>query len=386
MLNNKLLYRSLTLAVMTAGIFGLTSCSEDDPEIPQGTYTEIKADTSRKLSGVFYLINEGNMGANKCTIDFVDLKDMRYYANIYAENNPGQVMELGDTGNDAAIYDGDLYIVVNGSHKVEVLDADDCEREGQIDINSPRYIAFKDRYAYVSSYVGGTPGPNGDNGTVVKVDTETLRTVATVSVGGCPEEIAIVGDRAYVVNSGIYPNFENTLSVIDLKEFKVIGQITVAPNMHHVKADANGNLWVNSRGDYNTVPSRLYRVEPAADITSSRVTEIPVNCANFVITKDMLYYYSSEYSYATQSTTIAYGAVRTTDGSNVEDALTEALNKQTDIISPYCIAYDRRDNIMLVTDARNYVSSGWVYGYAMDGTRLFGHSTGDIPGHIAFVN
>jgi hypothetical protein len=69
------------------------------------------------------MLNEGNMGSNKCTLDFFDYTKGTYYRNIYAEINPNVVKELGDVGNDIKIYGSKLYIVVNVSNKIEVLDA-----------------------------------------------------------------------------------------------------------------------------------------------------------------------------------------------------------------------------------------------------------------------
>jgi proline racemase len=51
-----------------------------------------------------------------------------YYRNIYAEINPNVVKELGDVGNDIKIYGSKLYIVVNVSNKIEVLDAKTAKR------------------------------------------------------------------------------------------------------------------------------------------------------------------------------------------------------------------------------------------------------------------
>lgn len=52
----------------------------------------------------FYLLNEGNMGSNKCTLDYMDYATGYYHKNIYAETNPSVVLELGDVGNDIQIY------------------------------------------------------------------------------------------------------------------------------------------------------------------------------------------------------------------------------------------------------------------------------------------
>ena len=102
----------------------------------------------------FYLVNEGNMGSNKCTIDYMDYFTGLYSRNIYAERNPNVIKELGDVGNDIGIYGSKLYVVVNCSHKVEVMDAHTGIRIGQVDIPNCRYVRFYRGSAYVSSYVG----------------------------------------------------------------------------------------------------------------------------------------------------------------------------------------------------------------------------------------
>ena len=40
-----------------------------------------------------YVLNEGNMGSNKSTLDYLDLSDstIHYHRNIFAERNPNEV-------------------------------------------------------------------------------------------------------------------------------------------------------------------------------------------------------------------------------------------------------------------------------------------------------
>lgn len=70
----------------------------------------------------FYLLNEGNMGSNKSTLDYYDFTTGIYTRNIYAEVNPTVPKELGDVGNDIGIYGSKMYAVINCSNKVEVMD------------------------------------------------------------------------------------------------------------------------------------------------------------------------------------------------------------------------------------------------------------------------
>ena len=83
-----------------------------------------------------YILNEGNMGSNKASIDYVDFENGLYARNLYAERNPTVIKELGDVGNDLQIYGSKLYAILNSSHKVEVMDARTLVRIGQIEIGA----------------------------------------------------------------------------------------------------------------------------------------------------------------------------------------------------------------------------------------------------------
>ena len=198
----KLKYLLLPMLLVAAALAG---CREDEVVVP-AEYEPIPdapaADTD--IRG-FYLVNEGNMGSNKCTLDYYDYLTGVYARNIYAERNPDVIKELGDVGNDIGIYGSKLYVVVNCSHKVEVLDARSGVRIGQVDIPNCRYVRFHRGKAYVSSYVGPVQlGADAQKGAVYQVDTLSLAITGQVTVGYQPEEMETVGDNMYVANSGGY--------------------------------------------------------------------------------------------------------------------------------------------------------------------------------------
>ena len=140
--------------IFSALLLGATGCRDDELVAP--TEYDIIGSTAAPDSRIrgFYLVNEGNMGSNKCTLDYCDYLTGLYARNFYAERNPDVIKELGDVGNDIGIYGSKLYVVVNCSHKVEVLDAHTGVRIGQVDIPNCRYVRFHRGKAYVSSYVG----------------------------------------------------------------------------------------------------------------------------------------------------------------------------------------------------------------------------------------
>ena len=142
-MKNKILY---TIIAITAV---LTACREEEVLID----IEKSVVTTPEFTDIdgFYLLNEGNMGNNKSTLDYFDYGEGTYYKNIYAERNPTVVKELGDVGNDILIYGSKLYTVINCSHKVEVMKASDATRITKIDIPNCRYITGDKGYVYVSS-------------------------------------------------------------------------------------------------------------------------------------------------------------------------------------------------------------------------------------------
>src|SRR5690606_37885819 len=127
-------------------------------------------DPSSRMSG-FYLLNEGNMNMNKASLDYFNFIKGTYRRNIYTEINLGNVGGLGDVGNHMAVYGSKLYLVINNSNKVEVLDAKTARLIKKIDIRNCRYITFHKGNAYVSAYLGTIGDPNAPNGAVYQIDT-----------------------------------------------------------------------------------------------------------------------------------------------------------------------------------------------------------------------
>ena len=107
---------------------------------------------SAEPSGI-YLVNQGNQGSNKARLDFLNFHNGFYIRDVFTEYNPEVVKGLGDIGNDVQVYKGKVFVVVNGSHKVEIMDAYSMKRLAQVDVPNCRFIAFDGNSAYVTSYV-----------------------------------------------------------------------------------------------------------------------------------------------------------------------------------------------------------------------------------------
>ena len=343
-----------------------------------------------------YLLNEGNMGSNKATIDYLDFCNGYYIRNIYGERNPNVIKELGDVGNDIQVYGNRLYAVINCSHKVEVMDRRSCQRIGQIDIPNCRYICFHQDKAYVSSYVGPVSiDKNAQLGAIFEVDTATLKVTRKVTVGYQPDELVIMDDYLYVANSGGYrgPEYDSTLSVVSLKDFKQVKKIPVTINPHRLRKDRYGQLWISSRGDYKDVPSQLVLMKNVeSGITNEQgfqnskfiIQKFNLSSSEMVILGDSLFFYGVNWNTQTETNNIRYGIVDVKTHTLLsEQIITDGTDMNIKV--PYGIQINPYNGDIYITDAKNYVSSGQLHCYSHSGKKKWSIRTGDIPAHMCFV-
>lgn len=376
---------NLFLLLMLLALPLLHSCRGDEEETIRSTWTKVQDATTPSFIKGFYLLNEGNMGSNKSTVDYMDYTTGYYRKNIYAEVNPSVVMELGDVGNDLQIYGKKLYAVINVSGLIEVMDVATARHIGTIKIPNCRYISFHNGKAYVSSYAGPVElDPNARTGYVAEIDTASLKVTREVTVGYQPEEMVILNNKLYVANSGGYrvPNYDRTVSVIDLSSFTVVKTIDVAINLHRMVADKYGDIYVSSRGDYKDTKSDTYIIDSRTDEVKGKLN---LAVTEWCLDDDKLYTYGSEYSSETGQYTMNYAIVDVrTEEIVSRNFITDGTDKN--IGKPYGLAVNPETKEIFVTDARTYVIPGTLYCFTPEGKKKWAVTTGDIPASFAFVH
>lgn len=371
------------LLVALMAMMLLVACREEQfifvPEEVEVTMPEYTS-----LQG-FYLLNEGNMNSNKATLDYYNFRTGRYTRNVFAFANPNVPKEMGDVGNDLGIYGSKLYAVINCSNKIDVMDKNTVKKIGQIDIPNCRYIKFYGGYAYVTSYAGPVElSPEyTQRGYVAKIDTATLQVVDKCLVGFQPDELDIVNGKIYVANSGGYmvPNYENTVSVIDIDTFTEDSRIEIAINLQCCKADSHGMLWLSSRGDYYDNQSKLY----VYDTRHQRLAKtLDLRVSNMWLDGDSLYVIGAQFSYVTMNYETTYAIINTL---TMEQVSSKFITDGTDasIVMPYGIAVNPITKDIYVTDASSYVDAGRLYCFSSDGIKKWDVRTGDIPAHFVFL-
>ena len=359
--------KKIALALLL--LVALVSCRRDTP---------VEVIDPLNTSAGFYLLNQGNMGSNKASLDYYDYATSDYKLDIFQKINPDVTFKLGDVGNDLQIYGNRMYAVINLSNMVEVMDSKTGKHIGNFTVPNCRYIAFHGGKAYVTSYAG-TVGVKGQIGFVAEIDTLTLKETRRVEVGYQPEGLTVVGNKLYVANSGGYeaPNYDRTVSVIDLSTMKEIKKIDVAINLNTIQQDSKGNIYVLSRGDYDKVVPAMYKIDTKTD-TPTPLAIGQLN--NFIIVDDVIYAYT--YDYSTMAKEFLKCDLRKEKPTTEKFLSDEASGL---ITAPYCIAYNKNREEFYITDAKSYTIPGEVFCFAKDGTLVWKNTTGDIPCAIAFV-
>ena len=407
--------------LLLCGALALCACRKDpvpEPPSKDADLTGQKVDVSgfpesaRKL----FVLNEGQMGSNNATLDFLRFSDGNYVTGAFKKMNPSVGPGLGDVGNDIAVLGDELWMVVNNSGLVEVVSAKDETEIAAIAVPTPRNLAFDDQYAYVTSWAGayaaGSYDENGNyvitdsknpKGQVYRIDLKTKKVAGNVEVGYQPEGVACYDGKLYVANSGglssqLPPSYsyDNTLSIIDTESFKVTDTQAIEVNLKNVWADGKGTIFVTTMGNYWDVHTGLYAF-PASDPSRFRkVGEdsafkdelMHVSCS--FLLGDTVYCIGTENEFAWNVPhTYQVWSVTVSDAASGEGKLTFYPVELSG--TPYGMAvvdtdHDAGLHYLLVGDAGDYFNPGTVTCYQLDyndHASVWTVPAGVCPGHFA---
>ena len=179
----------LGLAVLLMGTAVMTSCS-DDNDGPE-TYLQ-------EYSTGAYIVNAGNMYSNiESSLTAIDYATSTATQNVFKAANG---RSLGNTANDGIVYGNKIYIAVDQSNTIEVIDKNTKQSVRQIKTTElmgntegaePRHIIADGGKVYFTTY----------GGYVAEVDTTSFALQKKWQVGNNPEGLTIGDGNLYVANS-----------------------------------------------------------------------------------------------------------------------------------------------------------------------------------------
>jgi YVTN family beta-propeller protein len=355
------LWNFLKISVLWALLLPLlaVSCHQPEPEPEPEPIPDVSA------KGM-YILNEGLFLMNNSTLSYYNFETGEFTEDIFLDvNHRG----LGDVGNDLQQYGAKLYIVVNNSNIVEVVDPATASSLKTINLSGkqPRCLAFLDDKAYVSCF----------DGDVVRIDTATLEVDATVHTGPNPDGICVCNGKIYVSNSGGLnaPNYGNTVSVIDPSSFTVIKDITVEINPTRIKSWQNRYVYVVSNGNYSNVSYSFQKIDAQSD---EMVKNYNLEVLNFDIYQNLAYVYTYDYS------TMTSAWIKVLDLETDEVVKDQFISDGTPLQTPYGIKVNPLNGDVYITDAGTFTTNGDVYCFDKNGKKKFSFEAGLNPSAMLF--
>lgn len=236
------------------------------------------------LPGV-YILNSGKYNSNNATLDYYDPNTKSLKTKVFSSvNGKG----LGDTANDMLIYGSKMYIAVDVSNTIEIMDLNAkslktiSPKDDSGQPQSPRYLAAYEGKVYVTLF----------DGHLAAIDTTSMEIVQKTKVGPNPYQVCEVGGKLYVANSGGYNTVkDSTLSVVDPVSFTEEKKIVVGLNPMYLGADSDGELYVMCGGNFTDVKASLKRVDLKAGTSTSIYTNDNIMMC---LANDNLYVIQSE--------------------------------------------------------------------------------------------
>lgn len=307
--------------------------------------------SSNNLTNGMLVVNEGLMNLNNATVAWVNFADGSVNTSFFTQQT-GRM--LGDTGNDMKRYGGKIYIVVNVSSTIEVMDAKNFKPIKQISMlnggtnKQPRFVEFYNGKALISCF----------DGYVDVLDTASLEIEKRIPVGTNPDQLLRVNDQLFVSNSGglNVPLMDSTVSVVDLASMLEIKKIKVGMNPGSL-AYKNGSVYVVSRGNYYDVPARMKRI----DVTSlEMVQSFDMDVSRIADFDQNLILVRQSSSTAPVSLAIFNPISNTVTTSNFIDI--------SNLHTFFGIDYIPSRQQFYIRDAEAYTNSGYVHIYSVDGT------------------
>lgn len=198
----------LGLAVLLMGTAVMTSCS-DDNDGPE-TYLQ-------EYSTGAYVVNSGNMyNKIESSLTAIDYASSTATQKVFKAANG---RSLGNTANDGIVYGNKIYLAVDQSNTIEVIDKKTKQSIKQIKTTDllgkaegaePRHIIADGGKVYFTTY----------GGYVAAVDTTDFALQKKWQVGSYPESLVIGNGNLYVANSN-YGYGGGNISCINLSNDNV---------------------------------------------------------------------------------------------------------------------------------------------------------------------
>lgn len=312
----------------------------------------------KEKGGKVVISCEGNFGWGNASISVYNTKTNQVFNNVFNTQNN---QPIGDVLQSSSLFNGDLFLVVNNSNKIEVIDTSNFSIKGTITgLVSPRYfLGITPSKAYVSDL---------HSNKITIVNPSNFQKTGYIDVSAWTEQMILYNQYVYVAQKGT-----NQVLVIDSQNDMAIDSITVGREPNSLVLDAFNNIWVLCSGGVNETTPSLCLINT---INNTVIKELVFNSINqspsnlqIDTSKTNLYYINN-------------GIYKQSISLNNIDYNSKIL--QTNGIF-YGLGINPFNSEIYISDAIDYIQQGKVYRYSNSLELIDSFSTGIIPQDFTFL-
>ncbi|MCT4582340.1 MAG: hypothetical protein N4A35_13080 [Flavobacteriales bacterium] len=344
--------RTLSILLIIGLLLGACRKKEVGPQRIDGTAYHKEAG-SKVVIGC-----EGNFGWGNASMSVYNAETKVNVNQVFSTQNS---LPLGDVFQSSTLFNGDLFVVVNNSNKIEVVDTTNFLSKGTITgLTSPRYfLGVSPSKAYVSDLYANA---------ITIVNPTTFQVTESIPVSAWTEQLVLLDQTAYVTQKG-----SNQVLLIDVTTDAIIDSITVGREPNSLVLDTFDNLWVLCSGGVNEAIPSLVQINTATntvmkELFFSSITESPNNLQIDTSGTQLIYLNSAIYQQSISSNTMNQ---------------TPVLNAGN--IVYYGLGVNPYNNEIYLSDAKDYVQAGTVYRYSPTLELIDHFNTGIIPQDFTFL-
>jgi DNA-binding beta-propeller fold protein YncE len=309
------------------------------------------------LKSRVWVVNEGNFQFGNAALGLYDKKEEVYFSKVFEQSNS---TDLGDVFQSMSIIDGEAYLVLNNSGKVEIIDTSNFSRVRTIkDLNSPRYIqSVSNEKAYITDlYAKG-----------IHVLDLTSSTISHKIPASEWTEKMVLKDNVLFVSM---PKSEHIYAINTLAD-TVIDSVSLAYGSNSMVLDKSGYLWVLCQGSQSQSKSAgLYRIDPnSLSVLNQYPMDENLNPGAMTINADgdkIYFIYNDLFEMSIDAQSLP----------------TTPLYPSSNRVF-YGLGVDPENEDIYVADAKDYVQKGQVYRLNAMGDLIHSFQTDIIPSGFYF--
>ena len=317
-----------------------------------------------------YVVCEGSYGyGNASLYDWLPAKDS-VYGDLFKAANNG--MALGDIFQSMTRIGNNLFLCVNNSDKVVVIDAVSYKQIGSITIPKPRYLLdIGNGAAYVTSLFDKN---------VYRINTQSLQITDTIALSAHNTEgICLLNSSVYVCCWDTATRF---ITQLDAATGSIQRQMRVAGFApQEVLVDKDQMLWVLSGNSPDGKAAAFTRLDPSTGaILDSFIFPLTANPVRpvFNAAKDTLYFIEANYSGTSDNNGIYRMSIYS---QKLPDRPFISAGQYSYF---WALGIDPVDGSIYAGDPKGFSQSGWVNIYHPNGTKTDSFKVGIGPGHFYF--